>query len=73
MVAPREWKSQAAEQIQLMGAGGSSEVLFGAGKRFMPADEMLPRQMRQEALRRATRPQAYPKPRSIGFRAWLRR
>ena len=48
MVAPREWKSQAAEQIQLMGANGSSEVLFGAGKRLMPADEMLPRQMRQE-------------------------
>ncbi len=73
MVAPREWKSQAAEQIQLMGANGSSEVLFGAGKRFMPADEMLPRQMRQEALRRAARPQAAPRHRSIGFRAWLHR
>lgn len=73
MVAPREWKSQAAEQIQLMGAGGSSEVLFGAGKRHLPADELLPRQLRQEALRRAARPQAAPQPRSIGFRAWLRR
>ena len=73
MVAPREWKSQAAEQIQLMGAGGSSEVLFGASKRLMPADEMLPRQMRQEALRRAARPHVYPRQRSLGFRALLRR
>ena len=73
MVAPREWKSQAAEQIQLMGAGGSSEVLFGAGKRLMPADEMLPRQIRQEALRRAARAHAPSQSRSIGFRAWLHR
>ncbi len=73
MVAPREWKSQAAEQIQLMGAGGSSEVLFGAGKRLMPADEMLPRQLRAEALRRAARLQVPSRPRSIGFRAWLHR
>ena len=73
MVAPREWKSQAAEQIQLMGAGGSSEVLFGAGKRQLPADELLPGEFRREALRRAARPKAAPRPRSIGFRAWLHR
>lgn len=73
MVAPREWKSQAAEQIQLMGAGGSSEVLFGAGKRRLPADEHLPREFRLEAMRRAARPQPPTRPRSIGFRAWLHR
>ncbi|MDE2836400.1 MAG: hypothetical protein OXL97_02675 [Chloroflexota bacterium] len=73
MVAPREWKSQAAEQIQLMGARGSSEVLFGAAKRQMPADELLPREYRQEALRRAARSHAPQRTRSIGFRAWLHR
>ena len=73
MVAPREWKSQAAEQIQLMGAGGSSEVLFGAGKRQMPADELLSRDLRGEALRRAARPQTGPNPHPRGLRAWLHR
>ena len=73
MVAPREWKSQAAEQIQLMGAGGSSEVLFGACKRQMPADELLSRDLRREALRRAARPQTGPKPHPRGLRAWLHR
>ena len=73
MVAPREWKSQAAEQIQRMGAGGSREVLFGAGKRQMPADELLSRDLRRDALRRAARLQAPPRPRAMGFRAWLHR
>ena len=71
MVAPREWKSQAAEQIQLMGAGGSSEVLFGACKRQLPADELLPGEFRREALRRAARPKARPRSHTSGLRVWL--
>ncbi len=73
MVAPRESGFQVIEQVRLMNAPGSDEVLFGVGKRHLPADEMLPREMRAEAQRRAARSHAPARPRSIGFRAWLRR
>ena len=73
MVVPRELGFQVIEQVRLMNAPGSDEVLFGVSKRSLPADEMLPREMRAEALRRAARFHAPARPRSIGFRAWLRR
>jgi hypothetical protein len=73
MVAPREWDFQVVDQIRLMNAPGSDEVLFRAGKRHLPADELLTSDIRAEAQRRAARPRAYPRPRSIGFRALLRR
>ena len=73
MVAPRELKSQAAEQIQMMWAGRSSEVPFGAGKRQLPVDELLSRDLRREALRRAARTQAALRSRPLGLRAWFHR
>ena len=73
MVAPREWDFQVVDQIRLMNAPGSDEVLFRTGKHRLPADELLTSDIRREAQRRATRSHAPSRPRSIGFRAWLRR
>ena len=73
MVAPRELGFQVIEQLRFTNAPASDEVLFGVSKRHLPADEMLPREMHAEAMRRAARAQAPGRPRSIGFRAWLHR
>lgn len=73
MAAPRGWGSQVVDQIRLMNAPGSDEVLFRTGKRHLPVDELLTSDIRREAQRRAAKPRAYPRARAIGFRALLRR
>ncbi len=54
-----------------MNAPGSDEVLFGAGRRHLPADELLPSEIRREALRRAARPAMRRKSLASGLLAWL--
>ena len=68
----REWKSQAAEQIKLNGNEGSSELLFGPGKKQRPMDEMTPSQLREASRRRGAKPRPR-RPKSLIFRlrAWL--